>query len=145
MVIKNKKASYEYFLVEEFEAGMILTGTEVKSVRKGSASINEAYCIFQNGELYIRDMHIAEYVQGSYNNHEEKRMRKLLLKKSELKKLHKKVKEKGLSIVPVRIFFSARGLIKIVISLAKGKKSFDKRETIKRKDLKRDLDRSQAY
>jgi SsrA-binding protein len=145
MVIKNKKASYEYFLLEEFEAGMILTGTEIKSIRKGSASINEAYCIFQNGELFIRDMHIAEYLQGSYNNHEEKRMRKLLLKRSEVKKLHKKVKEKGLSIVPVKIFFSDRGFAKIVISLAKGKKSFDKRETIKRKDQKRDLDRSQAY
>lgn len=137
--IKNKKASFEYHLLQTYEAGIVLTGTEVKSIRAGKANINEAYCSFdKNGELWIKNMHISEYKLGTYYNHEPKRDRKLLLKKSELKKLHRKVMEKGFTIVPVKVYFSERGLVKIEIALAQGKKSFDKRHSIKEKDMKRE-------
>ncbi len=137
--IKNKKASFEYHLLQTYEAGIVLTGTEVKSIRAGKANINEAYCTFdKNGELWIKNMHISEYKLGTYYNHEPKRDRKLLLKKSELKKLHRKVMEKGFTIVPVKVYFSERGLVKIEIALAQGKKSFDKRHSIKEKDMKRE-------
>lgn len=140
--VKNKKASFEFELLEKYIAGMQLRGTEIKSIRDSKASIAEAYCFFRNEELYIKNMNISEYAQGSYNNHEPKRDRKLLLQKQELKKLfnHKK-KDKSLTIVPLRLFINERGFAKIEIALAKGKKLYDKREDIKRKDIERETDR----
>jgi SsrA-binding protein len=139
--IVNRKASFEYNFLDEYEAGILLTGTEIKSIRSGNANLKEAYCTFKNGELFIRNMNIAEYKYGTDNNHEPTRVRKLLLKKVELKKLHRKVQEKGLTIVPYKLFISERGFAKLVVMLAQGKKSFDKRDSIKERDNKRDLDR----
>lgn len=139
--IINRKAKYEYQFLQTFEAGMMLKGTEVKSLRNGEGNLNDAYCMVINGEVFIKSMYIAEYAFGNINNHETRRDRKLLLKKSEIKKLDKKIKEKGFTLVPYKIFFSDRGYIKIEIHLAQGKKSYDKRDSIKQKDNKRDLDR----
>ncbi|NWJ50543.1 MAG: SsrA-binding protein SmpB [Bacteroidetes bacterium] len=140
--IKNKVASFEYFLLEEYVAGIVLTGTEIKSVRESKVSLAEAYCAFVKDELFIRNMHIAEYKYGTYANHEPKRDRKLLLNRKELRKIFTKTKEKGLTIIPVKLFVNDKGLAKIVIAVAKGKKLYDKRETLKTKDLKREMDRS---
>ena len=139
--IKNKKASFEYFFEAEFEAGIQLTGTEVKSLREGNANLSDAYCAFKNGSLYVHSMYIGEYKFGNINNHETRRTRRLLLRKSELKKLQRKVDEKGNTIVPYKLYFSDRGFAKLQIMLAKGKKSFDKRDQIKERDNKRDLER----
>lgn len=139
--IRNKKASFEYFLDEVFEAGIVLTGTEIKSVRNAKASVSEAYCAFQDGELYVKNMHIAEYEFGTYSNHDPKRDRKLLLNFRELKKLSTKTKERGYTIIPVMLFLNEKGLAKLNIALARGKKLYDKRETIKTKDLIREQDR----
>ena len=139
--IKNKKASFEYQFLAEFEAGIVLTGTEIKSLRAGEANLKDAYCYFKKGELYIKNMFIAEYKYGTYNNHDTRRERKLLLKKTELRKLSKKATEKGFSIIPYRLYFSERGLAKLEIHLATGKKSYDKRHTIKERENKRDLNR----
>ena len=139
--IINRKAKFEYQFIQGFEAGIMLQGTEVKSLRNGDANMNDAYCLFKNGELYIRNLFIGEYSHGNVNNHETRRERKLLLKKSELTKLEKRVSEKGFTIVPYRIFFSERGYAKMEVFLAQGKKSYDKRESIKQKDIRRDLDR----
>ncbi|MFC2111080.1 SsrA-binding protein SmpB [Bacteroidota bacterium] len=143
--IKNKKARYEYFLSDEFTAGIQLSGTEIKSIRAGKTSIAEAYCTFIKDELFIRNMHIAEYTQGSYNNHDPKRDRKLLLTKRELKKIAAKTVEKGLTIIPIRLYISESGFAKIEIAIGRGKKYFDKRDTIKSKDIQRDLDRGDRY
>lgn len=143
--ILNRKAQYEYFFVERFEAGLVLLGTEIKSIRDGNANIKEAYCFLKDGELFVRNMHIAEYKHGTVNNHDPIRVRKLLLTKQELKKLNKKTKEKGFTIVPTRIFMSERGFAKIEVSLARGKKSYDKRQTIKDRENKRELNRIQKY
>ena len=143
--IVNRKAKYEYNLMQGFEAGMVLLGTEVKSLRRGEGNLSDAYCLFKDGELFIRNMFIAEYSHGNVNNHETRRERKLLLTKPELRKLERRTTEKGLTIVPYKIFFSERGHAKIEIFLAQGKKSYDKRESIKQKDIQRDLDRSQKY
>lgn len=140
--IKNKKAGFEYFLIERFTAGIVLTGTEIKSIRAGKASINEAYCAFTANELYVRNMHIAEYEYGTYNNHEPKRERKLLLTARELRKLLTKLNEKGLTLIPTFLFINDKGLAKLEIALAKGKKLHDKRETIKQKDIQREFDRA---
>jgi SsrA-binding protein len=140
--IKNKKAWYEYFLLEEFTAGMVLTGSEIKSVREGKASIAEAYCFLQSGELYIRNMHISEYHHGGYSNHEPKRDRKLLLSRRELKRLTVKTVEKGLTIIPLLLFISDSGYAKVKISIARGKKFYDKRDSIKSRDIEREADRS---
>ncbi len=140
--IKNKVASFEYFLLEEYVAGIVLTGTEIKSVRESKVSLAEAYCAFVKDELFIRNMHIAEYKYGTYANHEPKRDRKLLLNRKELRKIFTKTKEKGLTIIPVKLFVNEKGFAKIVIAVAKGKKLYDKRETLKTKDLKREMDRS---
>jgi SsrA-binding protein len=140
--IRNKKASFEFFLLEKFIAGIVLTGTEIKSIRASKASISEAYCAFTNNELYVRNMHIAEYDFGSYNNHEPKRERKLLLTRRELKKLQASLNEKGLTLVPTFLFINDKGLAKLEIALAKGKKLYDKRETLKQKDNRRDMERS---
>ena len=139
--ITNRRASFEYHFEQEYEAGLALTGTEIKSLRAGNANINDAYCLFENGELWIRNMYIAEYEYGTDNNHEPRRNRKLLLRKTELRKLERRVKEKGFTIIPFRLFFSERGFAKLKIELASGKKSYDKRESIKQREDKRSLDR----
>lgn len=143
--IKNKKASFEYFLEDRILAGLVLTGTEIKSIRQGKASISESFCVFKQHELYVREMHIAEYTYGTYNNHDPKRDRKLLLNFRELKKLATKVKEKGFTIVPVVLFINERGLAKLEIALARGKHHYDKREDLKSKDSKREIDRLRKY
>ena len=139
--IKNKKAAYEYFLIDEYVAGMVLTGTEIKSIRDGKANLTDAYCTFIGNELFVRQMHVSEYRFGSYLNHAAKRDRKLLLTRRELRKLQAKSKEKGYTIVPVMLFVDERGYAKLQIALAKGKKFYDKRQTIKDKDYHRDLER----
>jgi SsrA-binding protein len=139
--IKNKRISWEYYLIEKLVAGIVLTGTEIKSIREGKANLAESYCYFEEGELFVRGMHIAEYSYGTYNNHVAKRDRKLLLTARELKKLNIKVKEKGMTIVPVTLFINDRGLAKLEIALAKGKHFYDKRDSLKEKDHKREIDR----
>ncbi len=141
VVIKNRKASYQYEFLEEFTAGIVLQGTEIKSIRNSQASIAEAYCRVTDGELFILNMHIEPYEAGSYNNHEIRRIRKLLLKRSEITKLEKKTKDVGLTIIPTKLFISENGFAKLNIALAKGKKLYDKRQDLKKKDVKRDLDR----
>ena len=142
VIATNRDAKYEYAFLEQFTAGIQLFGTEIKSIRNKDVSIAEGYCTFVNDELYVRNMHIAHYEQGSYNNHEPKRDRKLLLKRQELKKLLGKLKDKGLTIVPTRLFISDKGHAKLDIALAKGKKIHDKRDSIKDKDVKREMDRA---
>ncbi len=139
--IKNRKASFEYQLITSFTAGISLVGTEIKSIRNSQASISDAYCLFIDKELFVRNLHIAEYINGGYENHEPKRDRKLLLKKQELNKIHSKVKERGNSIIPLRLFINESGKAKLEIALAKGKKIYDKRESIKENDQKRDIER----
>lgn len=140
--IVNRKAKFEYHFLQSFEAGIVLTGTEVKAMRQGLANLNDAYCVFErNGILVVKNMFIAEYDHGTIYNHDARRDRLLLLKKPELKKLLRRVDEKGLTIVPYRLYFSERGFAKLEIALAQGKKAFDKRETMKERDNKRELDR----
>jgi len=139
--IKNRKARFEYHFLETYTAGLKLMGTEIKSIREGKVNLQEAYCYFHNQELFIKQMHISPYSQGTHYNHEPTRERKLLLKKKELAKLESKMNEKGLTIIPTRLFINNRGLAKLDIALAKGKKLYDKREDIKQKDVKRELDR----
>ncbi len=140
--IKNKRARFEYELMDTYTAGIVLGGTEIKSIREGKASISESFCEFNdNEELFIINMHIDEYSHGSHYNHTPRAERKLLLNKKELKKLYKEVKASGLTIIPLKLFLNDRGLAKLNIALAKGKKLYDKRETIKDRDNKKDLDR----
>ena len=139
--IKNKKASFNYEFIEKYQAGVQLTGTEIKSFRQGKASLVDSYCYFRHHELWLKGMHIAEYEQGNIFNHEPKRDRKLLLNRKELNKMEKKYQEKGLTIVATRLYVNERGLAKVEIALAKGKQTQDKREDIKRKDMKRDMQR----
>jgi SsrA-binding protein len=139
--IKNRKVTFEYELIEKFIAGIKLTGTEIKSIRGGKVNLTESYCQFYNGELFVKNMHISEYDLGTCNNHEARRDRKLLLNRKELIKLEKKVKESGLTIVCVKLFINDRGLAKLEIALARGKKTYDKRESLKLKDAQRDMDR----
>jgi SsrA-binding protein len=141
ITIKNKKAAYEYFLVEQFTAGIVLLGTEIKSVREGKVNLTDSYCAFTGNELYLLNAHISEYKFGNQFNHIAKRARKLLLNRQELKKITGKTREKGLTIVPVELFINDKGFCKVTISIAKGKKNYDKRETIKSKDNKREMDR----
>lgn len=143
--IKNKKAYFEYEIIETFTAGLMLQGTEIKSIREGKAGLVDSYCQFFEGDLYVKNMHIAEYFYGTYNNHESKRERKLLLQKKELRKLERKVKETGLTIIPLRLFIDERGWAKLDIGLAKGKKVYDKRETLKQNDARRDIDRAMKF
>lgn len=138
---KNKKAGFEYVFIDIYEAGIVLAGTEIKSIREGKLNLTDSYCVFNGNELWVKGMHISEYKYGSYYNHEPKKERKLLLSKRELKKLHIKVKESGLTIVPVKLYINDRGLAKLQIALSKGKKTYDKREDIKSKDIQRDTDR----
>lgn len=139
--IKNRRASFEYALLMELTAGIQLTGTEIKSVRAGKANITDAFCAFVKDELFVRNMHIDEYEQGNIYNHSPKRDRKLLLQRTELSKLKTKMKDKGLTIVPLQMFLSESGFAKLDIALAKGKKLYDKRESLKDKDVKRDMAR----
>lgn len=140
--IRNKRATFEFEIIDTYTAGLVLHGSEIKSIREGKASINEAYCLFKNDDLWIKSMHIKEYDMATHYQHEPLRIRKLLLSKKELSKLHAKVKERGFTIVPLRIFINDRGFAKLDIALARGKKVHDKRNTIKTRDEKRDLDRS---
>lgn len=143
--IKNKKASFEYYFVQTFRAGLVLYGTEIKSIREGKVNLSDSYCLFSRGELWVHDMHISEYRFGSYYNHQAKRTRKLLLKKNELRKLENKSKEKGFTIIPTLLFVDERGFAKLEIALCKGKHSYDKRESIKLKDNKRELERALKF
>ena len=138
----NRQAKYEYAFVDEYTAGLQLQGTEIKSIRNKDVSISEGYCTFINDELFILNMHVGHYEQGTYNNHEPKRQRKLLLNKTELKKLKSKLKDKGLTIIPTRLFISDNGYAKLNIALAKGKQIHDKRDNIKDRDVKREMDRA---
>lgn len=140
--IKNKKAYFEYHILEKYTAGIQLLGTEIKSIRDGKANINDAFCTFMDNRLYIRNMHIAEYSHGSFYNHESKRDRGLLLNKKELKKLKEKGEEKGFSIIPLHLFISERGFAKLEIGLAQGKKIYDKRDSMKERDSKIEMDRA---
>ena len=140
-IVTNPKARRDYHILETFEAGIALKGTEVKSLREGKANFNDSYCIFQKGELWIKSFHISEYTFGTVNNHDPLRDRKLLLSKREIKKLESKIKEKGYTVIPLRLFFNEQNLAKIEIGLAKGKKLHDKRETIKQRDTDREIKR----
>lgn len=140
--IKNKKASFEYELIDKYEAGIQLTGPEIKSIRAGKASINEAYCLLNKSEVWIRNMHISQYEPASYNNTPPTRDRKLLLNRKEIEKLEKALKNKGITIIPLRVYLSGSGYAKVEIALAKGKKLHDKRQTLKEKDDQRSMDRA---
>ncbi|MFO0356467.1 MAG: SsrA-binding protein SmpB [Sphingobacteriaceae bacterium] len=139
--IENRRAKFDYQFLETFTAGLVLKGTEIKSIREGKANLNESYCYFKNNELYIKNMHITEYSEASFYNHEPMRERKLLLNKQELNKLLKKVKDLGLTIIPIRLFINDKGFAKLDIALSKGKKMFDKREDIKKRDIEREVGR----
>lgn len=139
--IRNKRVSWEYFLINKLVAGIVLTGTEIKSIRSGKASLADSFCYFDGGELFVRNMHISEYSYGTYNNHLAKRDRKLLLNRKELKKMQRQVKEKSMTIIPVVLFINEKGLAKLEIAVAKGKHFYDKRNTLKDKDHKREIDR----
>jgi SsrA-binding protein len=139
--IRNKRASFDYEFLEEFDAGIVLVGTEIKSIRMGKASLQDAYCFFSGGELYVRGMNIAGYSRGSWGSHEPLRDRKLLLTKRELRNLSRAVMQKGLTIVAVRCYIASNGYAKLRIALARGKKEYDKRASIKEKDLRREMER----
>ncbi|MCJ8208923.1 SsrA-binding protein SmpB [Mucilaginibacter sp. RS28] len=141
LYIKNKKAYFEYHILDKYVAGIKLLGTEIKSIREGKANLNDAFCTFISNELYVRNLHISEYSHGSFYNHEAKRDRVLLLHKKELKKLQTRTEEKGFTIVPLALFVNERGFAKLEIGLAQGKKAFDKRETIKERESKIELNR----
>jgi SsrA-binding protein len=141
MEIKNRSAYYEYYIDDKYIAGIMLTGTEVKSLRAGKASFNDSYCVFNKGELWIKSFHIAEYSHGTVNNHDPLRERKLLLNSRELKKIQNKIKEKGYTIIPLRLFFNEKNLAKVEIGLGKGKKLHDKRESIKQRETEREMKR----
>ena len=140
--IKNKRASFDYELLDTYTAGIVLTGTEIKSIRLGKASLVDTFCFFNNGELWIKNMYIAEYFYGTYNNHNARRDRKLLLTAKELQKIQRLTKEAGYSVIPTKIFISDKGLAKVVVAVAKGKKAYDKRESIKEREDKRTMDRA---
>ena len=142
--IKNRKAEYEYHLLSTFTAGIVLTGTEIKSIRAGKVNLTDSYCSFINGELWAHNIHISEYANGSYNNHEPKRDRKLLLNKKELKKIQSKLNDRGMTVIPTRMWINENGYAKLDIALARGKKMFDKRESIKEKDNRREAMRNEA-
>lgn len=139
--IRNKRATFDYEILEKFNAGIVLSGTEIKSIRMGKASLGESYCYFVNNELWIKNMNISEYKDGTYNNHVTRRERKLLLQRKELRKIERKVKETGLAIIPTRMFINERGFAKLQIALGKGKKEHDKRQSLREKDDKRQMDR----
>lgn len=139
--IRNRSAYYEYFIDAKYDAGMVLLGTEVKSIRDGRATFNDSYCLVHHGEIWLKSLHIAQYSHGNVNNHDPLRDRKLLLEKREIRKIEAKLKEKGYTLVPLRIYFNEKNLAKIEIGLARGKKLHDKRESIRQKDAERDMKR----
>jgi SsrA-binding protein len=143
--IKNRRASFDYAVTETYTAGIVLTGTEIKSIRLSKASLVDTYCTFINEELWVKNMHVAEYFYGSYNNHTARRDRKLLLERKELRKLKQAVKNPGFTIVPMRLFINEKGLAKLVIALARGKHEYDKRESIRERDDKREIDRLKRH
>ena len=143
--IKTKRATFDYVITDTYTAGIVLTGTEIKSIRLGKASLVDTYCIFTGTELWVKNMYVAEYFYGSYNNHTARRDRKLLLERKELRKLQQAVKNPGFTIVPTRLFINERGLAKLVIALARGKHEYDKRESIKERDDKREMDRIKRH
>ena len=140
--IRNRKASFEYFFIETFTAGLVLTGTEIKSIRAGKASLVDSYCLIINGEMWVRGMSVSPYFYGSYNNHEQKRDRKLLLTKREIQRLHSATKQTGYTIIPLLVFIDEKGRAKMDIALCKGKKAYDKRQTMKEKEDRREMDRA---
>lgn len=140
--IKNRKASFEYTFIDTFVAGMVLQGTEIKAIRMGKANLTDSYCYFNNGELFVKNLNIAKYDNGTYNNHDPLRDRKLLLSKRELRKLEKQLKDKGLTVIATSLFISDNGYAKMGIALAKGKKLHDKRDTIKERDISREMQRN---
>ena len=140
--IKNKRAAFDYEILEEYVAGIVLTGTEIKSLRLGKASMVDCYCYFDRHELYIRGLNISEYHWGTYNNHQPKRDRKLLLNRKELNKLQRSLQDRGLTIAGLRMFLNERGLVKIVIGLARGRKAYDKREYLKENDARSEMDKA---
>lgn len=144
MEILNRKARYDYELLEKFEAGIVLTGTEIKSIRKGSANLKDSYAIIKNGEAYLLNMFISEYKEGNIFNHDETRTRKLLLHKNEIKKINDKISTKGLTLVPVKLYFK-NGIAKIELAIARGKHTYDKKETIKQRDIEREVKKSLKY
>lgn len=139
--IKNRQAAFEYELLDKYVAGIMLTGTEIKSIREGKVNLQDGYCYFNNGELFVKGVNITTYAQGTHYNHEPTRERKLLLKRSELRRLEGRIEEKGLTLVPLRLFINARGFAKLEIALGRGKKLHDKRESIREREAKRELDR----
>lgn len=141
IIIRNKRASFDYELLEHFMAGIVLTGTEIKSIRLGKASLTDSFCQLHGGELWAKNIQIAEYFFGNYNNHEPKRDRKLLLTKRELRKLERLTKETGFTIVPTKLFINEKGLAKLDVAVAKGKKTYDKRQTLKAREDQREMDR----
>ncbi len=143
--IRNKKASFEYFFIDTFTAGIVLTGTEIKSIRIGKASLVDSFCVIINGEVWVKGMNISPYFYGSYNNHEAKRDRKLLLTKREIRKLQETNKQVGMTIVPTLVFIDEKGRAKMDIAIARGKKEFDKRQTLKAKEDKREMDRAMKH
>ena len=142
VLIRNKRASFDYELVDFYKAGIVLVGTEIKSIRLGKASLVDTFCFFNNGELWVKNMNISEYFYGTYNNHIPRRDRKLLLSKKELLKIRRQTKDTGFTVVPTKLFINEKGLAKLEIAVAKGKKSYDKRDALKEKDDKRNMDRA---
>lgn len=142
VLIRNKRASFDYELVDFYKAGIVLVGTEIKSIRLGKASLVDTFCFFNNGELWVKNMNISEYFYGTYNNHLPRRERKLLLSKKELLKIRRQTKDTGFTVVPTKLFINEKGLAKLEIAVAKGKKSYDKRDALKEKDDKRNMDRA---
>jgi SsrA-binding protein len=139
--IRNRQAGYEYELLDKYVAGIVLTGTEIKSIREGKVNLQDGYCYFNNGEVFVKAVTISPYAQGTHYNHEATRERKLLLKRSEIKKLEARIEEKGLTLIPIRLFINDRGFAKMEIAVGRGKKIHDKRDNIKERDAKRELDR----
>ena len=142
ILIKNKRASFDYELLETFTAGIVLTGTEIKSIRLGKASLVDTFCLVERGELWVKNMYVAEYFYGTYNNHSARRDRKLLLTRKELRKIETAVRNSGFTIIPTRLFINEKGLAKVVIAIAKGKKEYDKRDAIRERDDRREMDRA---
>ena len=141
MKIENRKAKHDYFVEDKYIAGIVLTGTEIKSIRQGNASLIDTFCTVKSGEIWVHNSYIAKFEYGSYNNHDERRLRKLLLSKREIEKIHKKVQQKGYTIVPLKMFINDNGLCKVELGVCVGKKEYDKRETIKERDLSREMQR----
>jgi SsrA-binding protein len=145
ILIRNKRATFDYELIDTYQAGIVLVGTEIKSIRLGKASLVDTFCFFIDGELWVKNMNISEYFYGTYNNHLPRRDRKLLLTKRELDKIRRQTKDTGFTVVPTKLYINAKGLAKVEVAVAKGKKQYDKRESLKEKDDKRQMDRAMKF